>query len=204
MLTPPGVTRFLNVFAQATAFEHREGGDYYQRQHLRMCRRAKETGINLAHICGAFAALSPNNLERTNYIALDRCVEIAQGRAPVATPVPAYGRDKDRALAILQGADPLDILGGPKVRAFFACTLAPAASEDVCIDGHMYNVWAGTPGVRLNAVRLTAAQYPAITGDCKRAAFRACVAPSAFQAVVWITYKRLRAIAHDPQLPFEF
>lgn len=203
-MTITGVQRFLDVFALATGFEHREGRDYYTRQHARMVRRAAETGIDLAHICGAFAALSPNNLERTNYIALDRCIGIVQGTHPAHTPVPAYGRNKSKALAILAHAgDPLDILSGPKVHAFYACTLAPDTADTPVIDGHMHNVWSGER-VRLNAVKFHEGQYAAVAGDMLRASFRAGLPAPAFQAVVWIAYKRLRAIANDPQLPLEF
>lgn len=199
-----GAQNFLDVFAQATGFEHREGREYYTRQHARMVRRACETGIALPHVCGAFAALSPNNLERTNYIALDRCIAITSGDAPLDTPVPAYGRDKDRALAILAGGDPLAVLSGPKVRAFYACTLDPENAVTPVIDGHMHNVWSGAHGTRLNAVKFHAGQYAAVAGDMTRAAFMAGLPVSAFQAVVWIAYKRLRAIANDRQLPLEF
>lgn len=57
----------------------------------------------------------------------------------------SYGRPNMRkAWRILKGEQPLAVLGGDKVRAFYSLMINPDNSEDVCIDRHAVSLWYGS------------------------------------------------------------
>lgn len=75
------------IYDQSQPWERIEGSLYYNRQRKQLERRANGTHA-LNKVAAAFAALSPNNAESTNYRALDTCLEIVAGRLPEEAPTP--------------------------------------------------------------------------------------------------------------------
>lgn len=194
----------LHVWGQVEDWEKDEGQLYYPRQRDRLHSHAVKYGKGLSQVIAAFAVLSPNNDERSNYIALNTCLQIDAGIVGSAVKVRAYGRNTTKALAILKG-EPIDQhLKGLKVRAFWANTLNPATSEEVTIDGHMLGVWVGQRLRLKREAEVPKWEYPLITADFKQAASRAGWPVVPFQASIWLAWKRINRIVWSPQMKFDW
>lgn len=197
----------LALWESSTPMEREEGRIYYPRQQGRLYARARENSRYLYQAVGAFAALSPNNSEKITYQALDICMDIVEGRAPIETKAPSYGRNKIKALQILAipSNKPEDILRGNKVRAFYFNTMDPEHSSEVTVDGHMKNAWRGKiASLKHHSSDVSNKEYIVIAHDFRRAAFLVGIPCTEFQATLWITHKRVHNILPNLQIPFEF
>lgn len=98
--------------------------------------------VTPSQIAGMYAALSPMNTWDTNVSNIIDVVRDGTG-ASVNTPdVNLY-----KAIQILYGANPLDVLGGSKVRAFFRAINDPDDRSSVPVDRHLINCALGVfPG----------------------------------------------------------
>ncbi len=187
---------FLRVWEQALSWEKEEGAAYYDNQRERIALHAREviSALPLERCVGAFAVLSPNNDEASNYKALRRCCLITVGALPQNAKVNAYGRDRNKALGILAG-EPLDQhLRGRKVSAFYHNTLHPDDSTVVTIDGHMFGAWKGKRYPLKKVPNIWQALYQEISSDMQEAAARCSLSAPRFQAVIWLAWKRLNRI----------
>lgn len=194
------------VWKSTEAWEREEGLAYYPRQLARIAGEAEQYKVPTFRAVGAFAALSPNNLESTTYRALRVVLGIHTGEHPRSAKVSAYGINKRKALAILAGGDPSLILRGPKVRAFYFSTLDPSQEEIAVVDGHMLGVWMGRPLPRLNSreANIPPAEYEEISAAYKLVAKEESVALAGMQAAVWLRWKRVHGIAWKAQMGFEW
>jgi len=152
-------------------------------------------------LVAVFAILSPNNHENTNYIALQRCLEIWMGKLPESAKVPAYGTNKRKALAVLraysttriqepESHDVSDMITGRKVRSFYFNTIWPNIGINITIDGHMKSAWLGRR-VRLKhqEANVSPALYREISrAICELADKYETPAPG-FQAGLWIGWR---------------
>lgn len=196
----------LTVWNRADRWDIQEGIVYYSNQQVRMEDRVRAyyPRFTLTQVSAAFAALSPNNAESTNYVALDLCLRIAAQELPDTTKVPAYGKNKTKALAILRG-EPIDLhLRGQKVRSFHANTIDPCMSEEVTVDGHMLGAWIGKRLVLRREAEIHAREYPVIRDDFRIAASRVGLRVTGFQAIIWLTWKRIHGILRPPQIRMDF
>jgi len=149
-------------------------------------------------VLGVYAALSPNNSQESclrdtvNAFAAYRTGKWAH------LYVHTYGPNMRKAYEILEGVDPLEVLNGPKTRAFYTCLLEPNNPEPVCIDGHMVNVWNGVR-VPLDYAGVSLSEYRQVVAGVKELAGRLSLVPSRLQAVLWVTWRRVHRILYDPQ-----
>ena len=119
-------------------------------------------GLTLEAVAGAIAALSPQVSWREQTAYAPAILDAWAQDAPI--PGPGYTANKVKAVRILDGAPPLDVLGGPKVRAFYRCILTGGADPSaVCVDRH---AWAIAHGIErtgsrggAHAPELTAKRY---------------------------------------------
>ncbi len=195
-----GKEGLLNVYQQATDWEKRQGNSYYDRQRGRILTTTRNYPLD--HSVGAFCALSPNNSEKITYRDLIVCSKIADGLIPEGTKTGAYPVNKAKALRILRGEHPLEVLGGRKVLAFYHNTLNPLNSEHVTIDGHIFSVWKGTRYRVLQVPHIGIRLYAEIAADIRVAADQSGVSAPQFQATIWLTWKRLHRVLYNPQLDF--
>lgn len=102
-------------------------------------------GLTVETVAGAVAALSPQVSWREQVSYAPAILDAwAQGLTFRRFPGPGYNANKRKAARILAGGAPLDVLGGPKVRAFYrAITSAGADPEAVCIDRHAWALACG-------------------------------------------------------------
>lgn len=195
----------IQVYRQARNWELQEGAEYYHRQRARLARRAVDAGLSLQPIAAAFAALSPNNTEKTTYIGLDTCLDIVAGRLPEDSKVTAYGRNRTKAMAILRGASIEDTLSGLKVNAFYQNTINPLNDNFITIDGHMLGAWVGKRLVLKRGAQIkNAAEYHLISSDFRSAAQQCNLPAITFQATLWLTWKRLNKVNWSEQTCFSW
>lgn len=188
----------LAVFFAASHDEAIKGARWYPDALSFCCSVANATGLPISTVAGVTAALSPNNKWEKNMHDADAlCRAFAAGTIndAAALKVSTFNKNKNKALRILAGEPPLEILGGLKVRAFYGCIMGDDA---VCIDGHTYAIWLGqyvpttkTPSISpklyqsiSDAYRQAAATINGVTGDNYTAA--------QIQAITWTVWQRIR------------
>lgn len=135
-------------------------------------------------VAGVIAALSPQ-------VSWKRNVELAESAIVFhLMGVTITGQTGDNCLKakrILDGEDPLAVLGGLKVRAFYEGILTKGETETVCIDRHALAAWY-CPGQEVWA-SLTPRRYHAVAADYQTAARVLGLAPAVAQAVVWCAWR---------------
>jgi hypothetical protein len=182
MRPKPKTENVVNVFNQATPVQHATGVAWYHDAHGAAASLDPDRPDRAA---GVIAALSPQTYWARNLELAARAYD--QGFASGT-----LGRSCRVADAILSGADPLSVLSGPKVRAFYMLISNPDDAHTVCVDRHAVDVAIGE--------RLTVAErerwYPlARRGWYERfaACYRAAaphlgVSPAQVQAVTWVVW----------------
>lgn len=188
----------LAVFFAATDAERYHGAFWYQQAREAADAIAARYGLTSRAVAGVIAALSPNNKWHRNLADADAiCRAYSAGTIDDASAVKVatYHANKRKALNILSGADPLDILGGLKVRAFFANILG--CQDSVCIDGHAYSIWAGQYLPTNKIPKISAKLYKSIVADYVKATdainsiTKSSYLSCQIQAITWTTWRRL-------------
>lgn len=188
----------LATFFLANSAEIAKGARWYT-DALQFCATvAQSTGLSVGTVAGVVAALSPNNRWPRNQTDAERlCRTFAAGTLSDAEQirVSTFHGNKQKALAILAGAQPLDVLGGLKVRAFYSCIM----SEDaVCIDGHAYAIWLGSYVPTTKTPSISPKLYQSISDDYRQAAVTINgvtgdnYTAAQVQAVTWTVWQRIR------------
>lgn len=178
----------LRVWETASPAERADGRDWYPAANrLAMELDGSSTGRVGA---GVLAALSPITGWAQNVTLARRA--FAAGRLEGGT----LGTSVRRANAILDGADPLDVLGGDKVRNFFAAIADPACTVSVCVDRHAHDVAVGR--VCTDADRRVLGRvdgYASFARAYARAGAVLGETPATVQAVTWVAWRRSKGLA---------
>jgi hypothetical protein len=166
--------RMLRHYAAA---DPDNGGRSWYRESRKQARRiARETGVTASVAAGVIAAFSPRQQWKTN-------VRMAEDACRTGTSSSGLGQSRRAAQRILDGERPLDVLNGPKVRAFYRAIMGDESAAVV-------DVWM------LRAMGLGEAiapkDYPTAALAIERAARKTEVTTATFQAIVW-THVRGRA-----------
>ena len=97
-----------------------------------------------------------------------------------------------KALAIKDGADPLTVLVGNKVRAFYASIVAKGETDAVCVDRHAMAIVAGRKLTDREQGGIgNVGAYDAVALAYVDAAAALGLAPAVLQAITWVTWRRL-------------
>ena len=150
------------------------------------------------------AALSPSNKWPRNVAdtaALCHAWKVGGRAAALEVPVCTFNTMKHRALAVLALAtpDPTAIAAvihgkkGRKVRSLFHC-IRSGGAEDVCIDGHAFNITVGTRAALHKVPSLGQGKYAWLQIAYATAANARGVAPSEMQAVTWVAWRATHGI----------
>ena len=183
-----GVAMVAAVFRAADAATLRDGMRWYAdafRIATAVGRAAGYKGKRAASVgAGILAALSPAGDWAT--VNVPAAWSVVNG-----APLPfVTGANLAKAQAILDGGDPLDVLVGAKVRAFYACILAKGDTDTVCVDRHAMAIPAGR--------KLTNAEqgaignvgiYDAVAAMYVDAAAALGVPAGVVQAVTWVVWR---------------
>lgn len=170
-----------------------QGGARWYQQASTECRAlALELRIPYSVVVGAVAALSPQVRWERNILAAR---QVLTG-APVL--VAAYRANIAKALRIASGESAAEVLGGAKVRAFYALLLTGGRTLDVCVDSIAILVALGVhPGP--DVANDAATPYfgrprvlAAIRAAYRRVAKRRGLRPHQAQAITWLAWRNER------------
>lgn len=185
----------LAVFFSASAAELCEGKEWYANANAYACALALQYNIHVETAAGVIAALSPNNRWTRNLIDAEALIKVySHGGDPRDVKVATFNKNKAKAIAILEGGYPFDILGGRKVRAFYQCIMDVDA---VCVDGHAYSIWLGQRVATTKTPSISAKLYDQIDSDYRKATEQINqitgerLTPAQVQAVTWIVWRNL-------------
>jgi hypothetical protein len=174
--------RLIKLFDNATEQELLYGLSWYDEAHA-WC-----WGLSMLHalpthaVAGITAALSPQRRWATNKKVVEQFLHDGNGRHTRLA--------SRRAWRIRNGEDPDDVLGGPKVQAFYSNLAFPATSQAVCIDRHAFDAAAGQ--VTNDQIRKQldlVGEYERISDMYRSAGQRLHMQPHVVQAVVWTTWR---------------
>lgn len=163
------------------------GLDWYPTALGHAVRLSEAYALTVPQAAGILAALSPQVSWGFN---LEWSEEVAQGETLSRGLTLSLGR----ALMIQRNPDidPLAILGGDKVRAFYACIISGGDTAEVCIDRHACDI---ATGVRGSFNSLTHKRYRD-TAEAYRAAARrlsatgeATLSAPQLQAITWVVWR---------------
>jgi hypothetical protein len=178
--TAPLTTRILRVFDTADDTARWEGATWYEDARAQCVDLAERHHLVIDQAVGIVAALSPNMRWEKNITAADL---LLFGSTNVTYPA-----NVTKALRILDGEAPDDVLGGNKVRAFYGNVMSGGQDRGVTVDGHAANI---ARGIRqpIRLATLTHKQFHGIARAYQNAAARRGVTPPAMQAVTWVAWR---------------
>ena len=132
----------------ATDQEIHEGMHFYEGAYGLCKMLAMIYNKSVSTIAGIYAALSPMNTWDTNVsniIDVLRWSTVTPPASLEALKVNTTHKNRDKAILIARGEDPLYVLGkGPKVRAFYQAINTPDDRSHYPIDRHLINLALGT------------------------------------------------------------
>jgi hypothetical protein len=179
----------LAIYLECSDTQRAAGAEWYAEEHARLVDFAQRHGMTVTAAAGAASAISPGM--RWEFVH----AHLAALRKNPRHSVPTYCRAfVEKAVAILGGRDPLEVLIGPKTRAFFQLLRDPHTSGPVVVDGHALNIARGVPtpirGDQVPAAgRVTAARYRRAAAAYREVAELCGAAPHHVQAATWIYWR---------------
>jgi len=174
------VSNILATYASSTDQDRLEGSQWYPLAHLFAHTVGKGS---VKRGAGIIAALSPQlSWAENKRLAL----QSRSGRITGQT-----GLNCQKATDCRSGHEPLDVLGGNKVRAFYSLILNPNDSYNVVIDRHAFDCALGyVTDNRTRKILERKGGYDYIADCYRKAAAELGILPSVLQATVWLTWRR--------------
>lgn len=179
--------RILRHWEAATAADLATGLEWYER--AADVARALEAGtesVSFESAAGVIAALSPRNAWSSNVKGATAFVD-AFAKGEPQPLVAGTLSNRRKAWEILErSGDPLEVLGGPKVRAFYANITGDLFKVTV-------DVWAcrAAEGSRCRDAAPNGRRYQLIELAYQQAADVVGHAPRDVQAAVWVYFRRV-------------
>ena len=190
------------VHQLATLKEQEDGQAWYPIARNICSQISKRYNLELVDVIGVMASLSPRNRWERNIQDCEAIISayIHGGKEQAeATKVCTFTKNKAKAIAILEltetaqcETDILDILKGPKMQEFYQCI--KGESEEVCIDGHAYCIWAGERTGLADVPSIGVKLRRAIKADYITVAKKLGITSSALQAITWVTWRRMYGV----------
>lgn len=202
--TAPLTTRIARLFRSATDDEMSTGLTWYGHAHLLCSDMARTYGVDVATAAGVMAALSPQNRWEKNVIDTRTALE-AGTAAGLHT-----GCQVRKADAILDGADPLDVLRGTKERSFYANIVDPMDPVPVTIDRHAHDIAVGAVYGMADRGLSAAGRYANISRAYRNAAallsreYGRTFTAAQVQAVVWQVHTGRSTLAERTPVEYEW
>lgn len=231
MSTTPLTRNITRTFREATDMDRAIGHGWYARARGLAEKLAFENDdsegwddrVNTA--AGVIAALSPRLAWRKNveyaemaYVVLSSMLNGAdqfkdrmsngEAEAYFAGMIPTLNANARKAFRILNGESPEDVLGGPKVRAFYFTIVNPDDPRSVVVDRHAIDITFGqvlndqSRGLALGRK----GAYDAISALYRKAAviisreLGEYWSPAQVQATTWTYWRRERAAAYHGEV----
>lgn len=179
---------------------HWQEGTTWYKQASQFCRAlSEETGTPFKNVCGVLAALSPQVSWEVNLASCESIVRYAE----IDRGYTGYHINVEKALQCLT-FEPLTVLRGAKVIAFYHNIVSPLTDLHVTIDTHMGRIFFDT-------MQLTAKQQAFLFSKkgnsvmqavLQKVAKRKRVKPHVLQAALWTCVReKVQARADKDQLP---
>lgn len=180
----PTVANVLSVYGMASADHMREGLSWYLDAHNVAVTLDPDSPSRAA---GVIAAMSPmmgwETNKRAAFLAYDRGTADGLG----------LSRNVAKANRILAGEKPLDVLGGDKVRAFYATILDPHGFPIPVIDRHAFDIAVGKVTDEKSRSTLSRKGVYAAFGEVYiQAAKVVGVSSSQMQAITWVAWREFK------------
>ena len=104
-----------------------------------------------------------------------------------------------KALRILEGENPLEVLGGYKVVAFYHSILEPKGDYPVVVDRHVMRVYYGKPVSKrdLNRAFGNIRVIQRIQFAIKKEAKLLGIHPIVLQAIIWLHQRKINKLVHE-------
>lgn len=197
MTDTPKVANVLAVYNSASADNLRFGLQWYSIAHNAALKMGGGRAWHLSRNAGIIAALSPmngwdNNIRKARQLVSQRgrVIRTADGGNGIG-----LGKNVDKAIAIYNGADPLNVLGGDKVRAFYQTILDPTADIDPVIDRHAFDIAVGeVTNEQRRGILSRKGVYSDFAAVYREAALVAGIGASQMQATTWVQWREDKGI----------
>ena len=147
---------------------------------------ASEYGLSTDTVIGIVAALSPSLSWVKNLLEAKRLIEYAVGITDYLEAPIAYPTNISKALRIASGEYPLNVLGGKKVRSFYANISGDSSA--VTIDRHAVAIalkGIDAIGSKSGSLVPTPKAYDVLAGAYRSGAALVGQSPSVVQSVTW-------------------
>jgi len=192
MTDSPSVANVLAVYNGATADNVRWGLMWYPAAHSAALRMGGGRAHHLIRNAGIIAALSPMNGWNNNLRKAAQVVSL-RGRITVEKGKPngiGLGNNVAKAIAIYNGADPLDVLNGDKVRAFYRTIVDPTGDIDPVIDRHAFDIAVGEKtDDKRRGILSHKGVYHEFAAVYREAARIAGIGSAQMQAITWVQWR---------------
>jgi len=194
---PSHVENIIRKSEAATPADRKHGEMWYREAHIQSFAVGQG---NVERGAGIIAALSPRAPWDDNIAAARRLAQTGESWEKHTLHAQDKGQvavQNAKALRILAGEHPLEVLGGMKERSFYHNILDPENPEHITIDKHAHDIAMGIPqGVRRTIPELglgAKGRYQHFS-DAYRAAADASgfVIPNVLQATTWVTHREGR------------
>lgn len=183
------------IWQQYTYKDYQQGVKWYEEANQYSLELAEKYNVTPAKAAGVLSALSPLKEWNDNKRITEEFFELVK-KAPASGWKKAshYLLQKRKAWKIYSITNPFidqigDILHGLKTKNFFYCIQNPSTTDHVCIDRHMIKVATGT-----ERTKLTSKQYLFLKKEYLNFASQVGMNPAQMQAVLWVTYKRIKKV----------
>lgn len=197
LILSPSAADILAVFEQATPADYSEGMEWYIAAHNWCRAQAKGRSHLIRRNAGIVAALSPMNGWNNNKAKAQELISL-RARIIVEKGKPngiGLGDNVAKAIAIYNGADPLDVLSGNKVRAFYSTILDPFGTPPVTVDRHAFDIALGQrTNDKARGILGRKGVYEAFANAYVEAATIAGIGNAEMQAVTWVAWRRIHGI----------
>lgn len=194
----PTVSNVLSVYRRSTADDMAEGMMWYRAAHKWAVDHTHGRPHLAMRNAGIVAALSPMNEWKNNKRKAEELIS-KRGRIVFGEDGSngiGLGANVRKAIDIYNGADPLDVLKGDKVRAFYRTILDPFGDIDPVIDRHAFDIAVGRrTDDRTRSMLQRKGVYETFATIYREAARQADIGAAEMQATTWVAWKRIHGIA---------
>lgn len=168
------VRRLLALYADTSDELRAEGREWYPAARAVVAGLAAFAPFDNERVAAIVAALSPREKWRRNVKLAADCIG---GQTPAC-----LGRSALNACAIRDGADPADVLRGPKTYAFW---------QNLSGDGDAVtvDVWATRAALGRDDIDAPGHKYTRLANVYRKAAERVGERPCDFQAIIWLAVR---------------
>lgn len=191
MTDSPSVANVLAVYNGASAQNMREGLSWYLDAHneARNLVELSNKMLTVPQAAGIIAALSPMNGWENNKNKARQLVMQGNGDGC------GLYRNVAKAVAIYNGSNPLDVLGGDKVRAFYQTILDPFGDIDPVIDRHAFDIAVGErTDEKRRGILSRKGVYHEFANVYREAAKVAGIGSAQMQAITWVAWREALGI----------